>query len=409
MIVNKILNITKGLESTKHPLLGPNLRGLYLFGLWQKGNKIRNFFFNIFHAMSFIFVLTQFYALYQMKDDIMQVILNFSLTAVSLVSISKNFRTIFYQTKWNQLFDNIANEERKEIAKGDKTVLKYMRDYTVYSRIVTYLYWSTAIVTYFVLLVSPFFKYAAEPVYRELVSNGTEPYPQILCSWFPFDNTVMPGYIYGIICHVIVTTQGAGVIAVFDMNAVTIMTFLKGQVQILGYKCENIFDTRKALDKKEVFGNIKECYRLHSFISEQYSLLNSLLSPVMFLYVLICSIMICCSIVQLSLNELAITQKLLILEYTVALVVQLFIYCWHSNELAVLSGSVDRGVYNSNWWTSDVTSRKLLLILAGKMSTPFIFDAGPFTTLSVPTFIEIMKGSYSFYTLFARLEETTSD
>lgn len=56
------------------------------------------------------------------------------------------------------------------------------------------------------------------------------------------------------------------------------------------------------------------------------------------------------------------------------------------------SKQVDRGIYNSDWWQSDVRVRKQLLLLAGKLNHPFILDAGPYTTLSVPTFIEVSIG-----------------
>ncbi|VVD03127.1 unnamed protein product [Leptidea sinapis] len=363
MIVDRVVALARGLENPKHPLLGPNLQGLYFFGLWHKSNKTRNILFNVFHTACCLFVISQFYALYLMKNDFIQVLLNFSLTAVSLISISKNIRTVCYQRRWNEIYCMISKEEISNLKKGELKIQKLMKDYIVYARVVTYLYWSTAVVTCIALLISPFLKFATDPIYRELVHNGTEPYPQILCSWYPFDNTKMPGYFFGMFWHVIITIQGAGVIAVFDMNAVSIMTFLKGQLKILHYKCEIIFENNTS-SSNSVEINIKECFRLHSFLT---------------------------NVVQLSLDKLGLSQKLLVLEYTVALV----------------SSWVDRGVFNSNWWVGDVKKRRLLLLLAGKMSNPFIFKAGPFTVLSVQTFVDIMKGSYSFYTLFTCVDEST--
>lgn len=55
-----------------------------------------------------------------------------------------------------------------------------------------------------------------------MMRNGTEPYPQILNSWFPFDKTKMPGYFVAVLIHVIMITQGAGVIGVYDATAVVI-------------------------------------------------------------------------------------------------------------------------------------------------------------------------------------------
>ncbi|XP_026735655.1 odorant receptor Or2-like [Trichoplusia ni] len=125
----------------------------------------------------------------------------------------------------------------------------------------------------------------------------------------------------------------------------------------------------------------------------------------MFMYVLLCSITICGSVVQFTSKEVTTSQKLWVIQYTTGLVSQLFLYCWHSNEVTLQSMEVDRGLYNSDWWQGDVRVRKQLLLLAGKLNQPFVLHAGPYTTLSVPTFIEIIKGTYSFFTLFSQFQE----
>ncbi|VVC96994.1 unnamed protein product, partial [Leptidea sinapis] len=218
-----------------------------------------------------------------MKNDFIQVLLNFSLTAVSLISISKNIRTVCYQRRWNEIYCMISKEEISNLNNGEFKIQKLMKDYIVYARVVTYLYWSTAVVTCIALLISPFLKFATNPIYRELVHNGTEPYPQIF----------------------------------------------------------------------KIMENANQC--------------NNDVMPV-----------------QLSLN-----------------------WFHFSDNHCSTSSWVDRGVFNSNWWMGDVRKRRLLLLLAGKMSNPFIFKAGPFTVLSVQTFVDIMKGSYSFYTLFTCVDEST--
>ncbi|KPI94303.1 Putative odorant receptor 94a [Papilio xuthus] len=109
----------------------------------------------------------------------------------------------------------------------------------------------------------------------------------------------------------------------------------------------------------------------------------------MHLYVLVCSINICCSVIQLNLDNVATSQKIWVFEYVSALSIQLFLLCWHSNEIKVESDRADRGVYESNWWKADPSERKQLLLLAGKLAPPYIMKAGPFTDLSIPTFIDL--------------------
>ncbi|XP_023948092.2 odorant receptor 30a-like [Bicyclus anynana] len=405
MLLRKIIATVKGLEDPKYPLLGPNLTGLYWFGLWQCGNKIRDGLFNFLHVCSLLFVASEFVELYFMRNDLMRVLFNVSVTTLSLVAISKTMTFIYYLPRWRVLCKNISAEEIDATKNGDPVVKSLMRKYTVYSRKITYLFWSVMFLTNVVTLTSPFLKYLTVQSYREMVKNGTEPYPQILSSWFPCDKTKMPGYFVAIAVHIIMTSQGTGVVAVYDANAVAIMAFLKGQMMILRYKANRIFGGKNEIPRHEILANIKECHRLHNFFIEQYYSFNSIISPVMFIYVLVCSIMICCSVVQLSVGDVTMSQKLWVFEYTSAMGVQLFLYCWHSNEIAYESYDVDQGVYSSNWWRADVQVRRQVLLLAGKLSPSYILQAGPFTNFSMATFINILKGSYSFYTLFTQMQE----
>lgn len=268
MLLGKLISTVKGLEDPQYPLLGPNLKGLYWFGLWQRGDKIRDGLFNFLHICSLLFVVSEFIELYFTRHDVMQMLFNATVTAIGLVSICKTVFFITYLPHWRILVANISAEERNALKNKDLTVIKMMRDYTVYSRAITVTYWLVAVLTNAVTMSAPFLKYVTAPVYREMVRNGTEPYPQILSSWFPFDKNKMPGYFVAVLINVIMLTQGAGVIGVYDANIVVIMSFFKGQMRILRYKSQSIFGGVEEISREEVLDNIKECHRLHNFITE---------------------------------------------------------------------------------------------------------------------------------------------
>ncbi|PZC82955.1 hypothetical protein B5X24_HaOG200840 [Helicoverpa armigera] len=403
MLLEKIFKYTKELEDPKNPLLGPTLKGLYLFGLWPIGSKFRTTVYNLFHFTTLLFVISEFTDLYVVRHDSNKVLDNMSLTVLSLICFAKCYSCVMWHSDWKELVRGISEEELRHVQKDDPVTRKHMEDYTRYTRVITFMFWVMVFITNFLLILTPLLKYASSHSYREEIRMGIEPLPQILCSWFPFDNTKMPGYVGGIIVHVIMGSQGSGVLAVYDMNSVAIMSYLKGQMIILRHKCISLFDD--VTSTEDVLERIKECHRHHNAILKHFLLFNSLLSPTMFIYVLMCSITICGSVVQFASKEATASQKLWVIQYTCGLVSQLFLYCWHSNEVTLQSRVVDGGIYNSNWWKSDVRVRKQLILLAGKLNHPLVLDAGPYTTLSVPTFIEIMKGSYSFFTLFSQIQE----
>ncbi|XP_068619782.1 odorant receptor Or2-like [Battus philenor] len=406
MIFNFLINLSKKYEDPDHPLLGPNLKGLYAVGLLHNKNKYVRNMYKCLHLSGIIFVSTQFFDLYLNRKNYNKVFLNLSITGLSFVSHSKNICCIAMQSRITKLNQSISEEEIFALRSGNAIVVKLMNKYTTYVRAMTSFYWIVVLMTFIITVTSPFIKYAVHSSHVEAIKNDTESYPTILCSWFPFDDEKMPGYLLANLCHLFMTILGATGVGAFDTYACAITTFLKGQILILREKCRSVFeDDSENLTKHEFLMRIKECHRHHNKILWQHKIFNSIISPVMFIYVLFCSITICCNIVQLSLGKVSVVEQCFVMEYAVALLIQLFMFCWHSNEVTLASNVLDRGVYESSWWKGDVRERKLLLLLAGKMSRPLIMGAGPFTELSVSTFIDILRATYSFYALFTQLQD----
>ncbi|XP_053620348.1 odorant receptor 30a isoform X2 [Plodia interpunctella] len=120
----------------------------------------------------------------------------------------------------------------------------------------------------------------------------------------------------------------------------------------------------------------------------------------MLLYMCVCSVMLCVTAYQITIEKSA-AQRFLTTEYLVFGVAQLFIYCWHSNDVYFASQDLRMGPYESTWWLHRV-HRKDLFILVAQFSKTVVFSAGPFTKLTVATFLSILKGAYSYYTLLSQ-------
>ncbi|XP_063543879.1 odorant receptor Or2-like isoform X2 [Cydia strobilella] len=120
----------------------------------------------------------------------------------------------------------------------------------------------------------------------------------------------------------------------------------------------------------------------------------------MLFYMFVCSVMLCVTAYQIRFGT-SLMQTILQVEYLVFGVSQLFMYCWHSNDVMHTSQDVIHGPYESRWWCKNAL-RKDLIILLGQYRKEIVFSAGPFTNLTLPTFISILKGAYSYYTLLIK-------
>ncbi|XP_045454592.1 odorant receptor Or2-like [Melitaea cinxia] len=398
-----LFKIFKNLEDPIYPLLGPNLWGLRNSGLWQPNKGFSKIIYNILHFFVAVFVLTQYIELWLIRSNLDMALRNLSYSIIITICVVKAGTFISWQKYWKEVFENVTLIEKKQQGKHDDETKKIIAKYTEYSRIVTYLYWCLVIATIFAIVLAPLVIYLSSHKLREEIRNGTAAYPDILSSWAPFDKTRGFGYwvLFGV--HTFICSFGGGIVANYDTSAVVLMTFFAGQFEVLKSNCEKLFGNgQEYINYDEVIRRIRDCHEHHVQLIKYSKILNSLLSPVLFLYIISSSLMICSSAIQLTKEGTIGMQQVWIAEYLLALTFQLFLYCWHSTNVLSMSLKVDEGVYSSAWWSQDVRVRRCVVLLAGQLNRRVVFTAGPFTELSVATFITMLKGSYSYYTLLSK-------
>ncbi|XP_050679352.1 odorant receptor 4-like [Leptidea sinapis] len=344
-----------------------------------------------------MFQITEIVDLWFLRHDSEQALNNLSKSILGFMCIAKSSSFILLHKQWRSVIYFISDTEKKQLLQEDRVIHDIMKKYTKYSRPLTYLYWLLAFSTALALFISPVAKYFSSSEYRDLIKNGSAPYPEIISSWVPFDKSRGFGYGIVILLQIMGILYGSLTVASYDTNAVVIMIFFAGQLEILRENCKNLF-----ANKKDVLRKFRDCHMHHVNLMRYATVFDSVLSPIMFLYVIICSLMICSSAVQMTKEGVTTVQEIWIAEYIGALITQLFLYCWHSNQVYSMSLTVSDGVYGSDWWSVDARERRNVILLAAQLNKTVMFNAGPFTTLSVATFITIIKGAYSFYTLITR-------
>ncbi|XP_059051671.1 odorant receptor Or2-like [Achroia grisella] len=396
MSIKKLLS---ALENPDHPLLGPTLKGLNLWGLCQSAGWT-SVAYNIIHISAILFVISQYIELWYIRSDLPSALRNLSVSMLSTVCVVKASTFVYWQHDWRDIMNFVSALEIYQISKNDKAVNSIIKKYTQYSRRITYVYWFLVISTVLTLILAPLISILSSPEDRVKIKNNTKSYPEIMSSWAPFDKSRGPGYIVITIEHVLICFYGGGIVANYDTNAFVLMSFIAGQMKIIRQNCERLFEGRDT-SHDVILRRIACCYHHHISLVKFAKVFNDLLSPVMFLYVVICSLMICASAIQLTMKNTTNMQKIWISEYLMSLITQLFMYCWHSNEVLDMSKKVDQGIYKSDWWSSNLRMRRNILLLGGQLRKTVIFTAGPFAVLSLSTFIAILKGSYSYYTILS--------
>ncbi|XP_046972726.1 odorant receptor Or2-like [Vanessa cardui] len=396
--------IFKKLEDPRFPLLGPNIRALKFWGLILPTQTLKKLLYIFLHLTVIIFTATEYAEIWFVKDDMNLLLTNVKITLLATVSVSKVTSFLIYQEKWNNIIDYV---NRADMIQRNRDVLKdsIIERYTKYSRKITLSYILLMYTTVVFVISQPIYKYVFSETYRENIKNGTENYAQVVSSWVPIDKNTVKGHIIACFYQSYAAIYGGGWITSFDTNAIVIMVFFKGELEMLRIDSSNIFGSADFVLSHEEFQlRLKNCYKRHVELIKFIRLFDSCLSPIMFLYVIVCSIMLCATAYQITI-ETSTMQRFITVEYLIFGVAQLFMYCWHSNDVLYVSRDSSLGPYESIWWTRNVSEQKDINILVDQFNRVIVFSAGPFTNITVATFISILKGAYSYYTLLSQSQQ----
>nr|QLI62069.1 odorant receptor 26 [Streltzoviella insularis] len=377
------------LEDPKRPLLGPNLKALKFWGLLLPENFIMRQIYILLHLSVILFTASECVDVWFVKSNITLLLNNLKITMLATVSVCKISTFLFWQNDWKKIIGYVIEADIMQRKTNDIIKQTIIKKFTKYCRKITYMYWCLMYTTVIIVMVQPIIKYFSSPVYRENVRNGNETYLQVVSSWVPFDKNTITGYLIASVIQSYGAIYGGGWITSYDTNAMVIMVFFRGELELLRRDCANMFGTESSPVTEQVSKErLKDCHRRYVALIEHARLFDSCLSPIMLLYMFVCSVMLCVTAYQITI-ETNPMQRFLSAEYLVFGVAQLFIYCWHSNDVLYASQDLMLGPYESTWWMHRISYRKNIFILIAQFRKRIVFTAGPFTELTVPTFINV--------------------
>ncbi|XP_032675945.1 odorant receptor Or1-like [Odontomachus brunneus] len=87
------------------------------------------------------------------------------------------------------------------------------------------------------------------------------------------------------------------------------------------------------------------------------------------------------------------------LTYMCCMTYQIFIFCWHGNELHLHSLRIVTAAYSSKWFSGTEGFKRGLQIMMTRAQRPFTLSAGNIMLLSLDTFVQILRTSYSIFTV----------
>ncbi|CAH0689997.1 unnamed protein product [Spodoptera exigua] len=220
-----------------------------------------------------------------------------------------------------------------------------------------------------------------------------------------------PDYELGYLYQMVSIYISAFLFISVDSVAVCMIMFGCAELEIIMdkiQKIQSIFDSNQSDEgRKEVIKMnnklLDECIKQHQMVGRLIQLCEDTYHANIF-FQLSGTVAIICNIgLRISIVEKNSVQFFSMLNYMVTMLSQLFLYCWCGHELTIRSENLREWLYQCPWYEQDTKFKRSLFIAMERMKKPIIFKAGHYISLSRPTFVAILRCSYSYFAVLNRV------
>nr|XP_037868461.1 odorant receptor 49b [Bombyx mori] len=234
-----------------------------------------------------------------------------------------------------------------------------------------------------------------------------------MITWYPFDFKRSPAYEIIMIHQTIAVAVIASLLITVDIIMLSMIAVCRCRVKLVGLSLQTICDDlpcnvkNKLTSDEEVIvaKRIREYIIEHQAILDCISELQNHFSPALLVQLLTSVVIICVTAYQLAVEKSSdLLRKFTMASFLFAMSTEMFTFGYQGGHLSHDSMEVATAAYSCPWYTFPTSLKRSLLVIMIRAQQPALLTAGGFTTLSLETFVTIMKASYSFFTV---LQEAT--
>ncbi|CAG4984530.1 unnamed protein product [Colias eurytheme] len=230
--------------------------------------------------------------------------------------------------------------------------------------------------------------------------------------WMPVDPEKSPHYEIGYVYQMISIYISALLFFAVDSTALSMIIFGCAELEIIIDKVKKLQSIPMSMRLKEDVCKqmenennklLNECIQQHQAVVKFIEMVENTYHANIFFQLSGTVGIICIIGLRITITEPSSVQFYSMLNYMVTMLSQLFLYCWCGNELTTKSQELREYLYLCPWYDQNAKFRRSLIIVMERMKRPIIFRAGHYIPLSRPTFVSILRSSYSY---FAVLNQT---
>ncbi|KAH0947022.1 OrE29 [Eciton burchellii] len=211
-------------------------------------------------------------------------------------------------------------------------------------------------------------------------------------AWIPFNYS--PPAIFSVVyTHQLLAMSTSGIVNVAcDSLLCGLLLYICCQLEILGYRLTKITYGQSILH---------DCIHHHNRIFEYAYIVNSKFAIIIVIQFAVSMLVVCSNLYRMAMAANYMSYIPLIV-YTSAILAQIFIYCWFGNEVKLKSLHLMNDVYNMDWTSISINSKKTLLFMMKRAMVPIEFHSLYIITMNLDSFVALLKMSYSIFNLLVQ-------
>ncbi|KAL9904816.1 odorant receptor 13a-like [Glossina fuscipes fuscipes] len=374
------------------------IAGVSVMRLRQNSSDINIFIFIytviITILVTFVYTACEIYDLALNWYDLNILTQNSCISLTHLAGLAKIINALYKLKDIQKVLDKLkyglktyttSKEQRQTFLDGE---LENKLLLTIYVAIVA----TTGLLGMFVLFLNPV-----------KMAGKTFPYRAVVPAWVPFPLQLL----YMSLSVLIFAMQ----IVAIDYLNINLLNQLRYQLNILSLAFDKLSSEKEQekcrANDSPIFGkhlrSLNTIIEHHCLLKEVCQDIESIFSVSILLQFFTSLIIFAMTGFQATVQSDASNEAILIYFYCGCISCELFLYCCFGNAVTEQSKTLPIRSFNSSWYDYDGRYRKSLLVFLTNAQQPFVFTAGSFMNLSLPSFLGIISKSYSYIALLRQL------
>ncbi|XP_071055264.1 odorant receptor 10-like [Onthophagus taurus] len=202
-------------------------------------------------------------------------------------------------------------------------------------------------------------------------------------------------FIYELVCFMLNAYNNMSL----DCICVALVNVASAQFEILKDYLEN----HLGHDDEEIEQNLQKCVKYHNAILDFVQRVEEIFTYGIFFQMISGVIILCMTGIQFLITPVKSLRFFLMTFYFITMVFQIAIYEWFGQIILEKSSDLVQCCYMSNWTDFNTKNKKMLFIIMERAKRPIILTAGYFVTLSLATFMSILRSAYSYFAVLRQM------